>query len=236
MKNLVTTILIGLISLLGSAQKVLERTIECNKQALVFDLKFATEIEVKTCDKSSIYLKAEIAMEEEKYQNMFQVKVDERSSIIEISDNSEAIFKKIWEVREKELGKNQRYFNDHDAYTIHYLLYLPKNARYKISSINGNMTSEIIEGDLTADLINGNISIAAYSGNLDLSTINGEIDLKVANASLTAETIHGNIYADEKLKFKADDRMVGQKIEGSTLNATNRLKLNTINGNMYLRL
>ncbi|MEO1013488.1 MAG: hypothetical protein AAFX53_19505, partial [Bacteroidota bacterium] len=93
-----------------------------------------------------------------------------------------------------------------------------------------------IEGDFRADLINGDIDIAEYAGNLNLKTINGEIDLKMINAHLVAETIHGDIYADEKLKFKSSDRHVGQKISGKTAEGKNSLYLNTINGNMYLRL
>jgi len=98
------------------------------------------------------------------------------------------------------------------------------------------LKSEVIEGEFEADLVNGDIDIAKYSGNLNLSTINGEIDLKMVNAKLVAETIHGDIYADEKLKFTSTDRHVGQKISGSLGNASNSLQLNTINGNMYLRL
>ena len=98
------------------------------------------------------------------------------------------------------------------------------------------MKSEVIEGEFEADLINGNIDIAKYSGELDLSTINGEIDLKMINAKLVAETIHGDIYADKNLKFDSTKQHVGQKISGSLGKASNRLRLNTINGNMYLRL
>ncbi len=111
-----------------------------------------------------------------------------------------------------------------------------KNRLPVASSINGDLKSEVIEGKFEADLINGDIEITTYSGELELSTINGEIDLKMINASLVAETIHGDIYADEKLKFASTDRHVGQKIIGSLGKASNRLRLNTINGNMYLRL
>ena len=86
------------------------------------------------------------------------------------------------------------------------------------------------------DLINGDIDIKKYDGDMDLRTINGEIDLVLKNTRLVAETIHGNIYADEGMDLNISDRYVGQKVEGRFDNATHRLKLNTINGNMYLRL
>ena len=46
---------------------------------------------------------------------------------------------------------------------------------------------------------------------------------------------YGNRSPDEKLALKVTDQMVGQKVEGNLRAATHRLKLNTINGNMYLR-
>lgn len=75
-----------------------------------------------------------------------------------------------------------------------------------------------------------------YSGNIDLSTISGEIDLRMLDTSLVAETLYGSIYADEKLKFKSTDCHIGQKVEGSFDKPSNRLRLNTIIGNLYLRL
>ncbi|MBC9797487.1 hypothetical protein, partial [Sinomicrobium weinanense] len=72
-------------------------------------------------------------------------------------------------------------------------------------------------------------------GQLNLSTINGEIDLEMKNTSLTLETIHGNVFARENLELETEERVVGHKMSGSTDQATNSLKLKTINGNIYLR-
>ncbi len=236
MKKFATLWVAALMGLTITAQKTIEKHIDFKNQYIDMELKFASEIEVKTWDRPTVYIKADVTMETEKYQDMFQVIVDESGTKVHIGDNSEAIFKKMQEDYEKEHGKKQRYFNIGDEYEFNYVLYIPKNARFKISSINGNLKSDLIEGDFKADLINGNIAIAKYGGTLDLSTINGEIDLHMVNTSLTAETIHGHIFADEKLKFRSEDKMVGQKIEGRTQNAAHKLRLNTINGNMYLRL
>ena len=236
MKTSITIFVLGLIALNLNAQKVIEKNVDYGNQFIDIELKFATDIEIKTWEKTSIYIKADVSLAEEKYTDMFELIIDEASTKISIGSNSEDIFKKIWDDDEKKYGKRKRYFSHGDTYEFNYVVYVPKNAKFKVSSINGSLKSEIIEGDFTADLINGNIEIKKYSGNLDLSTINGAIDLKMINANLVAETIHGNIYADEKLKFKSTDRHVGQKISGRIAEGKNRLKLNTINGNMYLRL
>lgn len=238
MKNLAITFILGLISLNINAQKVIEKNIDYKNQTIDLEVKFAYQIEVKTWDKSSIYVKADLTTTEGKYLESYELNIDSSDSRINIVEEAEPVFKKFQEEWNKNNpNKKKRYYNSgcYD-YEFNYTLYVPKNARIKVSSINGSLTSEVIEGDFTVDLINGDIDIKEYAGNLDLSTINGEIDLKMINADLVAETIHGDIYADEKLKFNATDRHVGQKISGRTANGKNILRLNTINGNMYLRL
>ncbi|ASV29985.1 DUF4097 family beta strand repeat-containing protein [Maribacter cobaltidurans] len=236
-KTLKLTLLLGLISLTLNAQKIIEESFDYNGQFIDLDVKFASEIEVKTWDKNSVYFKANIHTKDAKFLDEYKLDINKTSNEIKITSMAEGVFKKFQgEWNENNKDKKRRYYNTGDWYDFNYVIYVPKKAKFKVSSINGDLKSEIIEGDFTADLINGNIDIAQYSGNLDLTTINGEIDLKMVNAILVAETIHGDIYADEKLKFSSEDRHVGQKIAGQIAEGKNRLRLNTINGNMYLRL
>jgi hypothetical protein len=237
MKKLKFIIALMLTANLMFAQKIIEKNIDYSNQPINIEVKFANNIIVKTWDKSSVYFKAEIHTEGDKHQDSYKLDINKSSSGIYIASEAEPVFKAFREEWNKNNPtKKSRFYNTGDIYEFNYTIYIPKNAQFKISSINGDLTSEVIEGDFTADLINGNIDIAKYSGNLDLSTINGEIDLKMVNVNLVAETIHGDIYADEKLKFTSKNRHVGQKIYGTIDKATNRLRLNTINGNMYLRL
>lgn len=237
MKNLAIVLLFGLISLTTNAQKIIEKNIDYKNQFIDIEVKFASLIEVKTWGKSTVYFKADITTEDGKFQDRYELNIKEGSSTISIESKAEPVFKAFHdEWNQNNPDKKKRYYNTGDMYKFNYVIYIPKNAKFKISSINGHLKSEIIDGEFEADLINGDIDIAKYSGDLDLSTINGEIDLKMINANLIAETIHGDIYADEKLKFTSTDRHVGQKISGSLGKASNQLRLNTINGNMYLRL
>lgn len=239
MKNLIIVLLFILTLNFAQGQKIIEKNIDYKNQYINVELKFASQIEVKTWDKSTIYFKANIYTKNGNYLDLYELDVNESSSYINIASNAEPIFKKSWADYNKNHPneKKRYYFSDEDPeYEFKYVLYVPKNAKFKISSINGSLKSELIEGDFTADLINGDIDIDMYSGDLDLKTINGVIDLKMINADLIAETIHGDIYADKNLKFTSTDRHVGQKISGRTANGKNRLRLNTINGNMYLRL
>ena len=237
MKNLAILALLCLISSTAKAQKIIEKNIDYNNQFIDVEVKFASQIEVKTWNKSSVYFKANISTEGGKFQDRYELDIEAGSHTISIASKAEPVFKAFHDEWNKEnTDKKKRHYNTGDLYEFNYVIYIPKNASFKISSINGDLKSEVIEGKFEADLINGDIAIVKYSGTLDLSTINGEIDLKVSNANLVAETIHGDIYADEKLKFTSTDRHVGQKISGSLGKASNQLRLNTINGNMYLRL
>lgn len=237
MKNLLIVIVIGFISLTINSQKIIEKNIEYTNQYINADLRFAKHIEVKTWNKNEVYFKADLRTQDGKYLDNYKLEIEESANNITITSDAEPVFKAFHdEWNNNNPDKKKGYYNTVDMYEFNYVLYIPKNAKFKISSINGSLKSEIIEGDFTAELINGDIEIATYVGNLDLSTINGEIDLKMINADLVAETIHGDIYADEKLKFNSTDRHVGQKISGRIADGKNRLRLNTINGNMYLRL
>lgn len=237
MKNLGTALFLSFISLSLGAQKVIEKNIDYKNQNIAVDVKFASDIEVKTWDKPIIYFKANINTTDGKYLDFYELNIEDKGNNIRITSKAEPVFKKFQdEWNKNNPDKKKRYYNSGCyEYEFNYVIYIPKNAIFKLHSINGHLKSEIIKGEFTADLINGNIDIKKYTGNLDLSTINGEIDLTMHNTTLVAETIHGQIYADEKLKFTSTNRHVGQKLAGKFDNPTNRLRLNTINGNMYLR-
>ena len=234
MKSNILFLALCLIALTAKGQKIIEKNINYSGQTISLEVKFASQIEVKTWDKSTIYFKADIQTDEGKYLDLYSLDVDESNSYIAITSEAKPVFKAFHKEREKS-GRKQYYYTD-DMYEFNYVLYVPKNATFMVNSINGSLKAEVIEGDFTADLINGDIDIKKYKGDLDLKTINGEIDLSVGKSNLLAETIHGQIYADEKMDLQVTDRHVGQKVMASTANATNTLRLNTINGNMYLRL
>ena len=245
MKNVLFTLLLVAASFTANAQRVIEKNIDYNNQLINVEVPFASEIELKTWDKSEIYVKANLTTDEGKYLDLYELDIDETNNKINIVSKAEALFKKYQEDYKKTYKEKNKegstiisgdvIIHDGMKYKFDYVIYIPEGAEIKLNSINGNLKSEVIKGDFTAELINGNIDIKEYSGDLKLSTINGEINLAVGDSHMTAETIHGNIYADEKLEFTSEDRMIGQEIESKNRNSPNSLQLSTINGNMYLR-
>ncbi len=237
MKNVSTLILLSCVCFTSvAAQKIIEKNFQYKNQYIDLDVKFANNIEVKTWDKNTVYFKAHVYTEDPQFEDFYKLNIEEKTNRIEITSEAEAVFKAYRkDCLEKNPNKKRNCYNTGDLTEFNYVLYVPNNAKFKISSINGDLKSEVIEGNFTADLINGNIDIKRYSGDLSLSTINGEIDLKIANSSFVAETIHGDIYANESLDLVSQDKHVGRKVWSESSSAKNRLKLNTINGNMYLR-
>lgn len=236
MKNSTIIAILMILGLTMNAQKTIEKNIDYKGQEINIDLDFATHIELKTWEKSSVYIKADLSTDDGKYLDLYSLTISEGVSSINLKSDALPIFEAFQKEYEKNHPNREKNYTRIGAkHEFNYILYVPKDSKVKLSSISGNLNSDTIEGDFTADLISGNISIKAYKGILNLSTISGEIDLKMINTSLSAETINGNIYADERLKFSSTDGMIGQKIAGETINANSRLKLNTISGNMYLR-
>ncbi len=196
MKNFILA-LIGLCTLSLSAQKIIEKNFNYSGQYIDLDVKFASNIEVKTWDKSTVYFKADITTKDGKFIDQYDLDIDEGSSSITITEDAIPVFKAFQNEWDKNHpGLKDRGFMEDNTYTFNYVLYVPKNASFKVSSINGELQSDIIEGNFTADLINGDIDIKKYNGDMDLQTINGAIDLVMKDTQMVAETFNGNIYAD----------------------------------------
>ncbi len=83
MKNLL--ILLAIFFMLPlSAQKIIEKTIDYNNQSIDLDVRFASNIQVKTWDKNTLYFKADVYTKDGKYLDLYKVDIDEGSRSIRI--------------------------------------------------------------------------------------------------------------------------------------------------------
>ncbi|NJB71720.1 DUF4097 and DUF4098 domain-containing protein YvlB [Saonia flava] len=113
------------------------------------------------------------------------------------------------------------------------------------AELNGGITIENVTGPLTANSLNGAIEVlftkVSQKSPITINTVNGEVDITMpANtpADLNMGTLNGNVYTnfDLALPDKNGLRAVaGNKIKGAINNGGVAIKLNTINGNIYLR-
>ena len=176
-------------------------------------------------------------VENGKYLEHYELNIESTSGIISIASETESIFAMFQEeYSTKHPNSKKKVYNTDCIYAFNYVIYIPENSKAHISSYTGSITSQYFYGDLTTNLAIGNITIDKYKGKLNLTTNGGDINIKATDANFIAETINGNIYADEKIMFsKIDSIMIGQRIESNFKNAINKLRLKTFNGNIFLK-
>lgn len=234
MKNLRLLLLLGLASLNANAQRIIEKNLKYDSQEIIVELKFASNIEVNTWDKPTIYLKAEIDTEESKFLDLFDLKVEKDESKIKIRSETNTIFDAFYKVRKmnRSTEKNGDALEFYHEYN--YELFIPKNAKLKIRSIDGNLKSDFFDGELSVDIINGDIKIIKFNGDLDLKSVNGELDVIAHNSNIIARTFEGNIYADPKMELSLREKISGREVRRFVKKFDNSLFLNTLYGNIYL--
>jgi len=235
MKTFVNLITICCITFQLNAQKVIEKEITTTADQINIEFKFAEDIVIKTWDKSTVYLKAIVNINDGEFDNHFDLKIDNTTSVLDIESSYGDLFKK----RNKKRGSNKKNnwgpCNNLDL-DANYTLYIPKSANLRVKSISGNVASDNYQGDLEVDIISGNIDIKKYDGELILKTISGDIDINIDKSKLLAETISGLIYSDKEMEFdRRKNQMVGSKVTGSFGNVQNNLYLKTISGDIFLR-
>ncbi|TPN87640.1 DUF4097 family beta strand repeat-containing protein [Aquimarina algicola] len=235
MKNIFTLSIFCLFVLSTYAQKVIEKNIKTSSKEVSIEFKFAEDIIVRTWDKKDVYLKSQVSVKDGEFDNYFNLKIDNNTSILNIKSDYGDLFDK-WK-KERRSNKNNSWDSCNnlniDAY---HTLYLPKNTKLKIKSISGNVQSENYQGQLTVDIISGNIDIKKYNGDLKLKTISGDIDINIAKSTLKAETLSGTIYSEKDMQFDhSKNRISGNTVSGTFGDPNHQLSLGTISGNIYLR-
>ncbi|SEK86418.1 hypothetical protein SAMN04487910_1330 [Aquimarina amphilecti] len=235
MKNLVNLIIICCTIFQLSAQKVVEKEITPSSNEVRVEFKFAEDIIIKTWNKKTVYLKAEVSINDGEFDNYFDLKIDNTSSVLDIESSYGDLFKK-WN-KNKGSNKNNNWgpCNNLDM-NANYTLYIPENMSLRVKSISGSVASENYQGELEIDIISGDIDIKKYQGDLSLKTISGTIDIHIAKSKLKAETVTGMIYSDKELEFdQRKNRVVGSKVTGTFGDIKSQLALQTVSGDIFIR-
>ena len=225
MKNLTLTLIL-FMTIAVQAQKKLEKQTDYAGEHVKVELALASSIQVKTWDKSSVKVEASIATEDPKYVDQYELSLEKNSSTIEISTNSEALFKK---------NGDERLRIDRDKFEFDYVVYVPKEVQLELSSITGDLNSEYLEGDISIELVTGDLSIKKFKGDLNLETVTGKINLPAKDTSFEAKTVMGKIYTAADPDLVTKDNFVGQEMSLKSETTTNRLRLNTVTGDIHLQ-
>ena len=126
------------------------------------------------------------------------------------------------------------------------------DGEFEMGGLNDGCILKNVTGPVFLDLINGDIEIIFTSVNqaspMSIKTINGDIDLSIptsTKANFELYSLHGDIYTDLDIKMEkknSDEKnhnlhYIGgmNDIEGTINGGGVKMKISTINGNLFLR-
>ncbi len=201
------------------------------------NVKFAQNIQIKNWDKQEVLVKASANLNDNKHNDYFSLKGEQKGNIYLIKSDYGDFFEK-HKTTITTTNKNEDCCNcyAHNEVIVDYTIYVPKNVHLKVKSISGDVNDLSYKGKLTLDLISGNITVKKHSENMKLKTISGDIDVYIADAEFKAQTLTGTVYSNLDIDFGEKKRYsVENKINGKVKNGTASLRLKTISGNIYLR-
>ncbi|HEY4064735.1 MAG TPA: hypothetical protein VGM30_22685 [Puia sp.] len=228
MKNIL--FLLGCIAMLPvTAQKIIEKHIPLNQHTLVsMNFQISDSIRIITWNKSEVYIKSSINVNNNQYNDNYQMSFDEADERIRINGKLEF---------EKGKGCNGGVYNSNNGdsssrccccsctSTIIHEVYVPENVDIAVETINGNI------------VLSGNIA------GIKARTISGYIDLAVSpqrKADLKLHTITGTMYSDIDLPLPREGgsmRRVGGSTVSTQINGDGGkpISLQTISGDIFVR-
>ncbi|MCE6987536.1 DUF4097 domain-containing protein [Dyadobacter sp. CY323] len=228
-KNLFIFIL-ALLASQSFAQRIIEKHLPYKEgQTANLNLKFADSIQVKYWDKAEVYVKIRAVINSNKLNDALIVKdrATAEEVILEIDFDRE-IMK---QGKEEDCpGNKKSTWNDkngeHRYYMckeINYQVFLPRNAKLKLETIDGN------------------IDIQGAGTPVYAKTISGYVDMswpKSKGLNVAMKTITGEVYTDFDISFKGEKQkhpIVGYLLEGTSNGGGAAVKLESISNDVYLR-
>ncbi|MCE7070410.1 hypothetical protein LZG74_08860 [Dyadobacter sp. CY327] len=230
MKNRLLIIVLALLAGPLSAQKIIEKKLPYKEgQTANLNLKFADSIQVRYWDKQEVYVKIRAVINDNQLNDALLV-TDRATSdevIVEVGFDDKLLRQG---KAEDCPGNNRSAWNDKDGKQRYYLckeinyqVFLPRNAKLKLETIDGNID---IQGATTT----------VYA-----KTISGFVDMswpKSKGINVALKTITGEVYSDFDIDFKnkkEKNPIVGYLLEGTLNGGGPDVKLESISNDVYLR-
>jgi hypothetical protein len=218
MKYLICTIAYWVLALSVNAQKIVEKNFSFSgKNMVLLNLEIADSIRIITWDKTEVYFKASVDINNNKNNDDYKINFDESGTDVRVRSNFD--FKN---------GRNccgdsdncQCNCNCHSK--IFFDLFLPKNADFSVETIDGNITISGVTAQVRAHSISGFIDFTA--------TPDIQADLKM-------NTISGTMYSNFDFSSEKNLRHIGGNSINTILNGGGErsIDLETISGDIFFR-
>ncbi|WP_428665278.1 hypothetical protein [Runella sp.] len=222
-------LILGLCVNAAFAQKIIEKKFPFStSQTVNLNLRFADSIQVRYWDKAEVSVRIAAVINGGRLNNALTVESGSTSDEIFLKTDFD---KELLKDGKAEDCPDQKYswrteHNGADYYVcskIHYQVYLPKNAKLKLETINGN------------------IDIKGASGAVFAKTISGYVDFswpKSKGGNIAMKTITGEVYTDLDIDLKTKKQkhpIVGYLLEGTVNGGGPDVRLESISNNVYIR-
>lgn len=211
------------------AQKIIDKKLPYdNGKTVNLNLRFGDSIQVSYWDKAEVSVHMSVKINQNKLNDAFVVTTGTTADEIILKTDFDK--EKLKEGKGEDCpgsksswssddGKNRYYV----CSEINYQVTLPRNAKLKIETINGN------------------IDIRGATAAVSAKTISGFVDMtwpKAKGANVAVKTITGEVYSDLDIDFdnkKDKNPIVGYLLEGKFKGGGPDVKLESISNNVYLR-
>ncbi len=211
------------IHLFAQEQQIIEQRFAITENKKIdLNLKFGTNININTWDKSEALFKAIISYSEPGVEKVHTIEVDEESDYLSISTDYDFKAHKPSSINCFDSDQYTHYHNQSKyCINVSYELTLPKNADVRIETISGNIEVDNFQGDLKA------------------KSISGFIDLAVAEThptKLKFKSVTGEIYTDFDVVLDKNSTTYSKKLNADINNGgEGSLSLETISGDIFFR-
>ena len=230
MKIFLLASIISMLSLSLNAQKIIEKQFDIAATGKIdIDLKFADLIKITTWNSNKVAFKASIDLNNGLYNDSLKHEfIPDNNAGLTIRSNINKKFNN-WMSKKNYDPENEniRFWTGNESFIISEVIYEIKIPEKSLVTIN---------------TINADIEIRDLKNTMNIKTINGFIDINWQEkdaANFEMKTINGEVYSDlEELNLlnRKEHPMVGYNLKASfKSNPTITVKLETINGNVYLR-
>lgn len=230
MKKLFLFLLTGLLIGPTFAQKIIDKKIPFSAGQLVnLNLRFGDSIQVRYWDKAEVSVRIAATINSGRLNDALLVESGSTAEEISLKTDFDREMLKQGKAEDcpgKEAnwrtGKTDGQYH-YVCSTINYQVFLPRQAKLRIETINGNID---IEG----------ASEAVFA-----KTISGFVDLNWSGskgANLALKTVTGEVYSDLAIDFKTKKQqnpIVGYLLEGTVNGGGPEVRLESISNNVYVR-
>jgi hypothetical protein len=231
MKNFPFLFILTLLVSPAFSQKIIDKKLSWSQGQIVnLHLKFGDSIRVRYWDKAEVSVRIAVTINSGKLNDALLVtssntaeevilKTNLDDEMIKQGKQEDCAAEKSTSINKRN-GDGARYFVCSE---INYQVFLPRQAKLKLETINGN------------------IDIDGAVAGVFAKTISGYVDMnwpKTKGANLAMKTITGEVYSDLNIDFKNKkdkNPIVGYLLQGAVNGGGPEVHLESISNNVYLR-